>query len=60
MMEAFVQKFKRAARESRYKRRSLVKEFKRRINKVIRKKLMETERSPTSIKQWYEYATNLD
>jgi len=27
---------------------------------AIRRKLMEAERSPTSIEQWYECATNLD
>ena len=43
MMEKFVQEFRRAARRSRYKRRLLVEEFKRRINEVIRRKLMETE-----------------
>jgi len=32
-------------RESEYQGRALVKEFKRGINEVIRRKLMETERS---------------
>jgi len=31
-----VQKFRRVARESRYKERSLIEEFKRDINDVIR------------------------
>jgi len=35
----FVQEFKRAARESRYQERALVEEFKREINKVIRRKV---------------------
>jgi len=30
------------------------------MNGVIRRKLMEAERPPTSIKQWYKHATNLD
>jgi len=47
----FVQEFRRAARESRYKRRVLVKEFKREMNGIIKRKLIETERSPTSIEQ---------
>ena len=59
-MEAFVQEFKRTVRGSRYKGRPLVKEFKKRINSIIRRKLIEAERSPTSIKQWYKHATNLD
>ena len=32
----------------------------RRMNGMIRRKLIEAERPPTSIKQWYECATNLD
>jgi len=42
-MEKFVQKFKRAVRGSRYKGRLLVEEFKRGINSMIRRKLMEVE-----------------
>jgi len=49
IMEEFVQEFRRAARESDYEERALVDKFKRGINKVIRKKLMEVERFPTSI-----------
>ena len=60
MMEKFVQEFGRAARKSRYKRRILVKEFKKVMNKVIRRKLIEAERPPTSIEQWYICTTNLD
>jgi len=60
MMEEFIQEFKRATRESRYEGRPLVEEFKRRVNRAIKRKLMEAERPPTSIEQWYECATNLD
>ena len=35
IMEEFVQEFRRAARESRYKRRLLIKEFKKKINQTI-------------------------
>ena len=59
MIEEFVQELKRAARGSGYKERLLVEEFKREISGAIRRKLIEAERSPTSI-QWYEHATNLD
>jgi len=59
-MKDFIQEFRRAARESRYKGRLLIEEFKRGMNRMIRRKLMEAERPPTSIEQWYEYATNLD
>ena len=51
MMKKFVQEFKRAARESRYKGRLLVEEFKQEINGGIRRKLMKAENPPASIKQ---------
>ena len=59
-MEEFVQEFKRAARGSGYEERPLVEEFKRGINRGIRRKLMETENPPTSIEQWYRRAMALD
>ena len=49
MMEEFVQEFKRAAKGSGYKGRPLVEEFKRGMNRGIRRKLMEVENPPTSI-----------
>jgi len=48
------------ARGSEYEGRLLVEEFKRRINGGIRRKLMELENSPASIKQWYKRAMALD
>ena len=59
-MEEFVQEFKRTARESGYKRRLLIKEFKRRMNRVIRRKLMEAKNQPSSIEQWYRRTTALN
>jgi len=59
-MEEFVQEFYRVAKDSGYKEKVLVEEFKRGMNGVIRRKLMETERSPLTIKQWYKQATNSD
>jgi len=59
-MEEYVQEFKRTARGSRYEGRLLVEEFKRGMNRGIRRKLMEAENLPTSIKQWYRRATALD
>jgi len=53
MMEKFVQEFKRAARDSGYEGRPLVEEFKRGMNRGIRRKLMEVDSPPTSIEQWY-------
>ena len=43
MMKKFIQKFKRAARESGSERRLLIKEFRREMNKVIWRKLIEVE-----------------
>ena len=51
MMEEYIQEFKRAARGSGYEGRPLVKEFKRGINEGIRRKLIESENTPTSIEQ---------
>ena len=59
-MEKFIQEFRRAARESRYQERALAEEFKREMNRVIRRKLMKVERPLVSIKQWYEHTTNLN
>ena len=60
MMEEFVQEFKRAVRGSGYKERPLVEEFKRGMNEVIRRKLIEAENQPSSIEQWYRRATALN
>jgi len=55
-----VQEFQRVVRESRYEERALVEEFKREISRTIRRRLIEAERSPTIINQWYKHVTNLD
>ena len=59
-MEEFIQEFKRTVRGSRYEERLLVEEFKRGMNRGIRRKLMEAENLPASIKQWYRRAMALD
>jgi len=59
-MKKFVQEFKRAVRGSGYEGRLLVEEFKRGMNRAIRRKLMEAEDQPGSIEQWYRRATALD
>ena len=51
MMEEFIQEFKRVVRGSGYKGRLLMEEFKRGINRGIRRKLIEAENSLTSIEQ---------
>jgi len=58
-MEEFIQEFRRTVRGSRYEGRLLIEEFKRGMNRIIRRKLIKVERPPTSIEQWYECATNL-
>ena len=55
-----MQEFKRAARDSGYKGRPLVEEFKREMNEVIRRKLMKAENQPSSIEQWFRRAMALD
>jgi len=55
-----VQEFRRVAKESSYEKRLLVKKFKRGMNRIIRRKLIETKRPSRSIEQWYERTTNLD
>ena len=50
-MEEFIQEFKRAVRGSGYEGRPLIEEFKRGMNGEIRRKLMEAENLPASIKQ---------
>ena len=42
-MEEFVQEFKRVVRGSGYKGQFLIEEFKRGINRAIRRKLIEAE-----------------
>ena len=55
-----MQKLIRVARESRYKKQTLVEEFKERMNEVIRRNPIEAERYSRSIKHWYEHTTSLD
>ena len=59
-MEEFIQEFKRSVRGSGYKGRPLVEEFKREMNRAIRRKLMEAENQPGSIEQWYKRVTALN
>ena len=59
-MEEFVQEFKRAAKGSGYEGCPLIKEFKRGMNAMIRRRLMEAEHQSSSIEQWQEQAIVLD
>ena len=60
IMEEFMQEFKRAAKGSGYKGKPLIEKFKRRMNGGIKRKLIEVENLPASIKQWYKRAMALD
>ena len=50
--DEYMQEFKKVARESGYKGRSLIKEFKRGLNRSIRRKLAEAEELLTTIGEW--------
>ena len=50
IIEEFVQEFRKATKESEYEGRLLVEEFKKGMSRVIRKKLIEAEKPPISIK----------
>ena len=47
--DEYVQEFKKVARESGYEGRPLIKEFKRGLNRAIRRKLAKAEEPPTTI-----------
>jgi len=56
----YVQEFKKVARGSGYKERPLIREFKRELNRAIKRKLVETEEPLTIIGEWQERAIRLD
>jgi len=58
--DEYVQEFKKVARGSGYEGRPLIKEFKRRLNGAIRRKLAEAEELPTTIGEWQKRAVRLD
>ena len=60
IIKEFVQEFRKVARESKYEKRPLIEGFKREINRIIKRKLMDAKRPFGSIEQWYKRATNLD
>jgi len=55
----YVQEFKKVARGS-YEERPLIEEFRRRLNRSIRRKLAEAEEPPTTIEEWQERAVRLN
>jgi len=58
--DEYVQEFKKVARGSSYEGRPLIEEFKRGLNRPIRRKLAEAEEPLSTIEEWQERAVRLD
>ena len=58
--DEYVQELRRAARESGYEGRALINEFKRGLNRTIKRKLAEMESLPNTITKWQKRAVRLD
>ena len=58
--DEYMQEFKKVTRGSGYEGRPLIKEFKRRLNGSIRRKLAEAEEPPTTIGEWQKRVVRLD
>jgi len=56
----YVQEFKKVTKGSDYEGRPLIEEFKRGLNRAIRRKLAEAKEPPTTIREWQERAVRLD
>jgi len=58
--DEYVQEFKKVARGSSYEGRPLIEEFKRGLNRAIRRKLAKAKELPSTIGEWQERAVRLD
>ena len=58
--DEYVQEFKKVTRGSGYEERPLIEEFKRGLNRTIKRKLAEAEEPLTTIGEWQERAVRLD
>jgi len=58
--DEYVQEFKKVTRGSSYEGRPLIEEFKRGLNRSIRRKLAEAEEPLTTIGEWQKRAVRLD
>jgi len=58
--DEYVQEFKKVARGSGYEGQPLIEEFKRGLNRAIRRKLTEAEELLSTIGEWQERAVRLD
>ena len=53
-VDKYIQEFRKAAKGSSYKGRVSIKEFKRGLNRVVRRRLAEAEMPSALIMQWQE------
>jgi len=58
--DKYAQEFKRAARGSGYEGRALIKEFKRGLNGMIRRRLAKAKSLPSTITDWQDRAVKLN
>ena len=58
--DEYIQEFKKVARGNSYEGRPLIEEFKRGLNRAIRRKLAKAEEPPTTITEWQEREVRLD
>jgi len=58
--DKYVQEFKKVTRGSSYEGRPLIEEFKRELNRAIRRKLAKAEEPLTTIGEWQERVVRLD
>jgi len=60
MCDEYIQVFKKILKGSDYENRPLIEEFKRGLNRNIRRRLAEAELPLTIIKKWWERSVRLD
>jgi len=58
--DEYIQIFKKVSRGSSYEGRPLIEEFKRELNRNIRRILAEVESPPVTINEWWERSVRLD
>jgi len=58
--DKYVQEFRKVARGSSYEGRPLIKEFKRGLSGMLRRKLAEAETPPSMIEEWQERVVRLN
>jgi len=56
----YIQEFKKIVQGNGYKKQPFIEEFKRGLNRTIRRKLAEAEIFPSIIEEWQERSVRLD